>query len=206
MMRNIDFGKKPDNTKIQLTKGGNFFEICIPPYEYYLSIFFIAPFTFLWDGLLILMIQEQIRSPESSISMITLLTHIAIGIFLVCACLFILFRKTFFRIDRHEISLTKTLFGRKVHRNITVPKQEITKIIFTRSYSYRDSDGDFVTGPANLRCETETKSISISAPWGHRLFDAARGVVKTESEVEWLAYEVSQCLDKPLTIIERSAR
>ncbi|PSB50927.1 hypothetical protein [Chamaesiphon polymorphus] len=202
-MKTIDFRNKPDRTKIKITKISDFFEICIPPYEYHLSIFFMAPFTFFWDGLLILIIREQLQLPDFHRSLFSLLPYCAIGIFLVYACVFILFRKISFRIDRHEISLTKTLFGRKIHREITIPKREIAKIIFTHSYSYRDSDGDFITGSAELRCESETKSISICGRWGGRLFDPARGVVKTESEVKWLAYEISEWLDKPLMIIER---
>jgi hypothetical protein len=43
-MKTVDFGNKPFGTKIQLTKGGDFFEIYIPPYEYSLWIFFMAPY------------------------------------------------------------------------------------------------------------------------------------------------------------------
>jgi hypothetical protein len=204
-MRNIDFGKKPDGTKIQLTKGGDFFEIYIPPYEYYLSIFFIAPFTFFWDGTLILVLSEKNRLFEGTES-ILIASFIIIGLFLIYACLFILFRKTFFRIDRHEISLTKTLFGRQVHSKITLSKREIASITFFPSYSGRDSEGDFVTRTAALMCETETKSISICGRWGGRLFDRYRGVVKTDAEVEWLAYEISECLDKPLIFFEYRSR
>ena len=162
-MKTIDFGKKPDRTKIEITKGGDFFEIYIPPYEYYLSIFFIAPFTFFWDGMLILVLSEKNRLFEGTES-ILISSFIIIGLFFIYACLFILFRKTFFRIDRHEISLTKTLFGRKVHRKVIVPKQEIANLTFFPSFAGRDSDGDFVTRYATLMCETETKSISICAP------------------------------------------
>ena len=204
-MRNIDFGKKPDRTKIKLIKGGEFFEIYIPPYEYYLSIFFIAPFTFFWDGMLILLLTEENRLFEG-MEAILIASFIIIGLFLIYACLFILFRKTFFRIDRHEISLTKTLFGRQVHSKITLPKLEIANITFFPSYSGRDSDGDFVTRTAALMCETETKSISICGRWGGSLFNLARGVVKTDAEVEWLAYEISEWLDKPLTIFEYRSR
>ncbi len=205
-MKTVDFGNKPFGTKIQLTKGGDFFEIYIPPYEYYLSIFFMAPFTLLWDGLIILIMLEQIETPNNNVSLLSLLPFLAIGILLIYACLFILFRKTHFRIDRHEISLTKTLFGRQVHRKITLPKREIANLTFFPSYADRDSAGDFVTRSAALKCETETKYISICAPWGSRLFDTARGVVKTEAEVKWLAHEISEWLDKPLTIFEYRSR
>jgi hypothetical protein len=204
-MRDIDFGKKPERTKIQLTKGDEFFEIHIPPYEYYISILFIAPFTFFWDGMLILILSEKNRLFEGTES-ILIVSFIIIGLLLIYVCLFILFRKTFIRIDRHKISLTKTLFGRKVYRKVAISKREIVNITFFPSYSGRDSDGDFVTRSAALMCETETKSISICAPGGGRLFDATRGVVKTEAEVKWLAYEISEWLDKPLAIFEYRSR
>jgi hypothetical protein len=204
-MRNIDFGKKPDRTKIQITKGGEFFEIYIPPHRYYPLIFFIAPFTILWDGMLILILSEENRLFEGAESML-IVSFIVIGIFLVYACLFILFRKTYFRIDRHEISLSRTLFGRQVRRKVTIVRREITKIAFNRSYSYCNSDGDWIAGSAALRCETETRSISIRRLWDGMIFDATCGGVKTEAEVEWLAYEVSEWVDKPLVIIEPSSR
>jgi hypothetical protein len=205
-MKTVDFGNKPFGTKIKLTKGGDFFEIYIPPYEYSLWIFFMAPFTLLWDGLLILIIREQIQFPDNNVSLFSLFPFLAIGILLVYACLFILFKKTHFRIDKHKISLTKALFGRQVHSKITLSKREIASLTFFPSYADRDSAGDFVTRSAALKCETETEYISICAPCGLRLFDAARGVVKTESEVKWLAYEISEWLDKPLTIFEYRSR
>lgn len=200
-MRDINFGKKPDRTKIQITKGGEFLDIYIPPHPYHPVFLFIATFTIFWNGILVLILSEKNRLFVGAES-ILIISFIALGIFLVYICLFILFTKTYFRIDRHEISLSRTLFGRKVRRRIVLPKREITNITFYPSYTGRDSDGDFVTRSAALRCETEKGSIAISKRSDGINFHANHCDVKTEAEVEWLADEIGEWLDKPLTIIE----
>jgi hypothetical protein len=199
-MKNIDFGKKPDLTKIQITKGSDMFEIYFPPQRSQPLFFFLVIFTILWDGMLILILSEKNRLFEGAES-ILLISFIALGIFLAYACLYILFRKTFFRIDRHEISLSRTLFGRQVRRKVALPKREIINIIFSPSYIGRDSDGDFVTRSAVLRCETETISIAMYKLDGIN-YHANYCDIQTAEEVEWLASEIGEWLDKPLTIIE----
>ncbi len=194
-MRTIDFGNKPFGTKIQLTKAGDYFEAYIPPVGFHPVIGFFLPFAIFWNGFIAVWTcaAANIPLPGNILFMLFSLPFWAIGGFLAYACLFILFGKTHFRIDRHEVSLVKTLFGWKVSRQQPEPKREITKIIFTRNYSYRDSDGDLVERTAGIKFEFGTRSIVLGG---------LRGGIEHEAEVEWLAYEVSEWLDKPLTILE----
>jgi hypothetical protein len=125
-MSNNDFGKKPDNTKIQITKGGDFFGIYIPPVGFHPLILFIAPLAIVWNGFnaVWLFVSVQAPWPTNILAILFSLPFLMIGGFLVFICLFSLFGKTCLRIDRHEISLVRTLFKQKIGRNNCIPKRK----------------------------------------------------------------------------------
>jgi hypothetical protein len=194
-MRTVDFGNKPFGTKIQLTKSGDFFEAYIPPVGFHPAILVVAPFAVFWNGFIAIwtLMAAQVPFPGNILAMMFSLPFWAVGGFLAYACLFILCGKTYFRIDRHEISFVKTLFGQKVSRELPEPKREVTKLIFTRQHPSRNNSEDT---PAALKIEIGAKSFQIGG---------VQGGIESEAEVEWLAYEVGEWLDKPLTIIENSS-
>jgi hypothetical protein len=193
-MRNNDLGNKPDHTKIKLTKGGDFFEIYIPPVGFHPLILFVAPLAIVWNGFnaVWLFVSAQAPWPTNILTIIFSLPFLMIGGFLVFICLFCLFGKTYLRIDQHEISLNRTLFDQKVGRRNSIPKREITRVVYTREYTVHNSDGNSQM-PAELKFETKTKSISIGG---------SQGIIKHEPEVKWLASEVSKWLNKPLIILK----
>jgi hypothetical protein len=193
-MKTVDFGNKPFGTKIQLTKGGDFFEIYIPPYGFHPVILFIAPFAIFWNGFITIWTLMASRGPfpANILMMMFSLPFWAAGGFLAYICLFLLWGKTYFRIDRHEISLVKTLFGQKISRELPAPKREITKLIFMRKHASLNNNEDT---PAALKIEIGVKSFQLGG---------VQGGIESEAEVEWLAFEVSEWLDKPLTIIGSS--
>jgi hypothetical protein len=190
-MRTVDFGNKPFGTKIQITKSGDFFEVYIPPFGFHPVILGIAPFAVFWNGFIAIwtLMAAQVPFPGNIFAMMFSLPFWAAGGFLAYACLFILYGKTYFRIDRHEISLVKTLFGHKISRELPEPKCEVTKLIFMRKYPSRNNNEDT---PAALKIEIGAKSFQLGG---------VQGGIESEAEMEWLAYEVSEWLDKPLTII-----
>jgi hypothetical protein len=194
-MKNNDLGKKPAHTKIQLTKGGEFFEICIPPFGFHPLILFIAPLAIVWNGFnaVWLFVAAQAPLPSNILALIFSFPFLAIGGFLIFICLFCFFGKTYLQIDRHEISLLGKLFDRKVGRPNVILKREITRIVFIREHTVHDSDGNSQM-PAELKFETKVKSITIGG---------SQGIIKHEAEVEWLAFEVGEWLDKSLIILEK---
>jgi hypothetical protein len=187
-MRTIDFGQKPDNTKIQLTKGGDCFDVYIPPIGFQPVMLFAIPFTIPWYGFINAWTSMAVQSafPGNISLMVCLLPVGAIACLLAYLCLFILFCKTYFRIDRHEISLVKTMFGFKITRKQSEPKREITKLIFTHATLKNNR-----AISAALKIEIGTKSIVLGGSGGGILHEA---------EIEWLAYEVSEWLHKTLKI------
>jgi hypothetical protein len=188
-MRNIDFGKKPDRPKIQITKGGELFEVYIPPIGLHPILLFIAPFTVIWIWGIAqwtFFMAALTPFPANIVAMLFSLPFWAAGGSLVYICLFTLCGKTYLRIDRHEISLIKTIFGIKINREVPQPKREITKLIFTRKHASRNNNEDT---PAALKIEIGVKSIVLGG---------SAGGIEHEADVEWLAHEVSEWLDKPL--------
>jgi hypothetical protein len=193
-MMNIDFGKKPLKTRIQLTKSGYFFEAYIPPLRFDRILFFMVPFTICWDVVIWSCYIAFIVNFSGDIRPMLLSSpFLGISGLLTYFCLFTLFAKTYLRIDRHEISIIKTLFGQKVMGKRPQPKGEITKLIFTHEYAFRDDDDSPRIKPAALKIEIGKKSFQLGG---------YQGGIEHESELEWLAFEVSEWLDKPLTIIE----
>jgi hypothetical protein len=190
-MKTTDLGNKPFGTRIQLTKSGDFFEIYIPPIGFHPIVLFIAPFAVFWNGFIAVwtLMAAQIPFPANIFAMAFSIPFWSAGGFLAYICLFTLFGKTYFRIDRHEVSLVKTLFGQKISREPAEPKREITRLIFTRKHPSPNNNEDTL---AALKIEIGAKSFQIGG---------SQGGIQSEAEVEWLAFEVSEWLDKPLKII-----
>jgi hypothetical protein len=189
-MRSIDFGKKPNRTRIQITKGDELLKIYIPPFGLHPVTLFIAPFTIIWNWGITqwILLATLVPFPGNIFAMIFSIPFWVAGGFLVYICLFTLFGKTYFQIDRHKISLVKTLFGIKINRELPQPKHEITKLLFIRKHASRNNNEDIA---AALKIEIGTKSIVLGG---------SGGGIQHEAEVEWLADEVSEWLDKPLKI------
>jgi hypothetical protein len=194
-MRTTDFGNKPFDTKIQITKGGDFFDIYIPPIGHNPVILFTSIYVATFCGFAMWAWNTEAIMSKNIFIILFLPHFLGIGFF-AYRCLLFLFSKTYLRIDRHEISLTKTLFGQKISRQSPAPKREITKIVFTHEYTVHSSAGQRQI-PAELKFQVGTRSISIGGN---------KGDVKHEVEIEWLASEVSDWLDKPLTVVEYPAR
>jgi hypothetical protein len=190
-MSNNDFGKKPDNTKIQITKGGDCFDVYIPPLGFQPVMLFAIPFAIPWYGFINAWTSMAVQSafPGNIFLMMCLLPVGAIACLLAYLCLFVLFCKTYFRIDQHQISLIQTIFGIKINRERSEPKREITKLIFIHKHDRRNNRGEV---PAALKVQIGTRSIELGG---------SGGGINNEADVKWLALEVSEWLDKPLTII-----
>jgi hypothetical protein len=200
-MRPEDFGTKPLNTKTQLTKGGDFFEIYIPPHGFDRSILLLSCLTIFWNGFILMWTCYGARQlfPTTIYFILFSLPFWLAGIMLAYLSLLYLFVKTYLRIDKYEISLIQYIFGKIIGRQGPVSKQEIRKIIFTRKYFDHSDEDTRREYPAELKIEIGTQSIKIGGRNG--------GIeqIEDESEIEWLASEVSEWLDQPLTIIETPA-
>jgi hypothetical protein len=191
-MKTTDFGKKPVNTRIALTKNGDLLEIYVPPIGFARSLSFIDPAFMLTTifaiGFALVFAVGSPASPRVLMSYFLPFLASAIGIALLILC-----PKTYLRIDRNEIRLIQTLFSHKISNRRSMPNLEVTIITFERKHKYKDSEGDLVNKNASLKIETGTDSIALGGIYTG---------ITDEAELEWLAYEISEWLDKPLTIIK----
>jgi hypothetical protein len=200
-MRPENFGTKPSNTKIQITKGGDFFEIYIPPYGFDRSILLLSCLTIFWNGFILIWTYYGARElfPTTIYFILFSIPFWFAGMILAYLSLFYLFGKTYLRIDRHETSLIQCIFGKVIGRQGPVLNREIQEIIFTRQYFYLDAEDTRCEYPAELKIEIGAQPMKIGGRNG--------GIehIEHEAEIEWLASEVSEWLDKPLIIIEAPA-
>ena len=91
------------------------------------------------------------------------------------------------------VSYVQRLFGRRVSRQKSVLPQEIRQLLLIRRHWYKDSDGDRQEKPAELRIEGGGQKIILGGKGGG---------IEDEETIDWLAYEISEWLDLPLTVIE----
>jgi hypothetical protein len=199
-MRSEDFGTKPSNTKIEIAKNGDSLEIYIPPFGLHPVFLFLGCFCIWWGGSVLRIGFSPVIARFDYISLLVTVLMIspflAFDMMIGYALIWFCFGKTYLRIDRHEISLTKYIFGVKIiSRQKPMPKRNISKIILTYKY-YCDRSKEYI--PAELKFETDKQTIRLGGK------ESGAGVERQDKELEWLAYEISECLDKPLTTIVNS--
>jgi hypothetical protein len=194
-MRSEDFGTKPSNTKIEIAKNGDCLEIYIPPFGLHPVFLSLGCCCLLWGGWILRIGFFTVGPPSefrfSTFSLVGISPFLAIDTILGYALIWIGFGKTYLVIDRHKISLTRYIFGVKlISRQKPAPKRNISKIVLTYKH-YSDRAKEFI--PAELKFETDKQTI--------RLGGKESAVERQNEELEWLAYEISEWLDKPLTTI-----
>jgi hypothetical protein len=194
----VQFVAKPPQSKIKLTKNQSSLLICIPPVGYHPVLIPFVVFAIIWNGLLLLMTLEALRNPSVYNWGLHLffIPHLLIGLFIVYGCLFIAYSSTQLKIENQTVNYGQFLFGHRIRRIKTIDRSEIYKLAFTpKCFSY-DSDGARQEQPAQLQIDACSQEIILGG---------IGGGIKTEAEVEWLAYEISDWLDIPLKIIDSAS-
>jgi hypothetical protein len=197
-MRSEEFGTKPSNTKIEIAKNGDLLEIYVPPFGLHSSLLILNCCCILWGGWILRVGFFTVGTPYefrfSAFAVVGTSPFLLLDMMLSYALIWICFGKTYLRIDRHEISLAKYIFGVKIiSRQKPMPKRNISKISL-RYKHYCDRAKEFI--PAELKFETDKQTISFGGK--------GSAIERQDAEIEWLAYEVSEWLDKPLTTIGNS--
>jgi hypothetical protein len=197
-MESEDFGIKPSNTKIEIAKNGDLLEIYIPPVGLHSSFMILGCFCILWGGWILRVGFFTFSTPStfsfSAFGVLVTSPFLALDMMLGFALIWFCFGKTYLRIDRHEISLIRFIFGLKIiSRQKPAPKRNISKVVLTYKY-YCDRTKEFI--PAELKFEIGTQTIQLGGK--------GSAIEHQDKEIEWLAYEVSEWLDKPLTTIGNS--
>jgi serine/threonine protein kinase len=183
---------QPVSSKIKLKKNRNSLEIVVPPVGLNSSTLstsegvealFFSFLTLMWTIVLLLY-------PSMRLSLLMLIIYGAY--FLMISRLIFLFLKHIrLRLDQQEITFINELFGFEFNRTYPSPRQHIHKLVYI---------------PKRFELDSQTGNRVYIVPqliiWAglHKYeLAGANGAIKSEPEIEWLAQELSDWLDIPIT-------
>jgi serine/threonine protein kinase len=183
---------KPVGSKILLKKHANSIEIFIPPYGFHPGLIFIAFFAIAWNSFIFTWTGFALLAPfpiNLTFSLFSL-PFWAAGIFLAMGVLFPLFGSVRLCITQELIVLTWELFGLKYNYPRPAPRRNIEQLTYIPKHSKRDSDGDRIQVPAQIAIRAGVKEFQLGG---------SGSGINNEIELEWLAEELSEWLDLPIT-------
>ncbi len=191
---------KPAGSRIKLIKQSDLLEIVIPPSGFTLALIPTIGFAIAWNTFLVIWYSTAL----SSFSYIGLglalfaLGHLAIGIRLIFKILFTLFGHLSLRLDSDKIALTYRLFDRSLQWPRPVPQSQISRIELTKHMTIGGQGRSYGSSrqiiPAQIYIWAGNKKFNI----GNNL--AASGSISlSDPELNWLANELSNWLDLPIS-------
>ncbi|WP_341526475.1 serine/threonine-protein kinase [Nostoc sp. UHCC 0302] len=184
---------KPAGSRIQLTKTWNSLEIIIPPIGFHPSIVFTGVFAIAWNSFILFWTIGALYTPFPINIPFALfsLPFWGAGFVMMYTFLFHLFGRIRLRLDQKQISFINDLLGLKFNRTRATPRQHIRKLVYIpKSYEIDLSSG--------TRIEV-TPQLFIWAGVHKYQLAGSGGVINSEPEIEWLAQELSNWLDIPIT-------
>ncbi|MEH1823423.1 MAG: serine/threonine-protein kinase [Nostoc sp.] len=183
---------KPDGSKIQLTKNGDSLEIIVPPSGFDPSIVFTGLFAIVWNSFILIWTINALSAPfpvNIPFAMFSLPFWSA-GLMMVYKFLFNLFGRICLRLNPKEIALSWELFAWKFYRPRASSRQNINKLVYIPKHFTKDSEGTRIAVPAQLDIWVGVKKYQLGGN---------SGAIKSEAELEWIAQELSDWLDLPIT-------
>ena len=188
---------KPTNSRVILTKNNERIEICIPSKGFSFDLLFPIGFAISWNSFLVNWYFTIINNWTSeSLSMILFsIVHLGVGVWLTVDILFALFGKIWLSIDQEMIALKYQLFGFKYRHPSPALRNEITKLELTKSYFKQGAEGEKIEVKPKINVWAGTKKFVI----GKSLPGSTSSGLLCQSELDWLAYELSEWLDLPIT-------
>jgi serine/threonine protein kinase len=183
---------KPYGSKIQLTKNGDYLEIIVPPDGFDPSIVFTGLFAIVWNSFILFWTIGALSAPFPVNIPFALfsLPFWGAGFVMVYKFLFHLFGRICLRLNSEQIALSWELFAWKFYRPRASPRQSINKLVYIPKHFTKDSEGTKIAVPAQLDIWVGVKKYQLGG---------IGGAIKSEAELEWLAHELSDWLDLPIT-------
>jgi Protein kinase domain len=184
---------QPANSKVMFTKTAESLEILLPPAAstaagmiglVFMGAFAIGwnSFIFAWTGFAFM-----IPSPIKLFFLLFSLPFWMVGLSMAGGVLFGLFGRVRIRLTSEQIRQDCELFGFKYSVPPPSLREDISKLELTKGFFKRDSDGD--------RIEVKPQLLIWA---GTRKYGFFGGTLLTQSELEWLAQELSSWLSLPI--------
>jgi serine/threonine protein kinase len=183
---------QPANSKIQLKKDENFLEILVPPVGFQPSMIFMSLFAISWNSFIVFWTITAffLPFPINIPFVLFSLPFWGAGIQMMSSVLFPLWRHCRLKLNRFSICFTWEFLGFKYNRVPPTATRDITKIVYTPKTYTNDFQGNRIEIPPKLTLWAGVREYQ---------FGGRKGLIHTESEIEWLAYELSTWLGLPLT-------
>ncbi|MDZ8029261.1 MAG: serine/threonine protein kinase [Nostoc sp. SerVER01] len=183
---------KPIGSKIQVIKNWNSLEIIIPSAGFHPSIIFTGLFAIAWNSFTLSWIIAVISAPfPNLLFMLFSLPFWGAGCYMIYTFLFPLFGRIRLRLNHQQITFTNDLLGFKFNRTHPTPRQHVRKLV----YIPKRFEIDLNSG---TRVEVRPELILWAGVHKYQLA-GSDGVINSEPEIEWLAQELSNWLDIPIT-------
>jgi serine/threonine protein kinase len=181
---------QPAGSRVVLTKKHNYLEIIIPPKGFSLDLLPTIWLAVSWSvpGVTWLFMTILSWSWVGWVAHFFAYPFLLMGGEMIKYILLALFVPIRLHIDREQIALSYQLFGVEYYHHSPAPRQQIIKLERTRTFYKRDADGNAV----------QVKSqINIWA--GTQKFEIGCGGLLSEPELDWLAHELSDWLELPIS-------
>jgi serine/threonine protein kinase len=183
----------PPGSKIQVTKNAESLEIIIPALGFQPFIIFIALFIGVWClivlGWTIAALAETF--PGNIVLVLLTLPFWGAGLAIIYGIVVAYFSPLKININSQKISLDYYFRQWKLKKYISAPRENIHQIIYTPKHWHKNSEKDVLEVPPKLVVWVGVKKVE---------FDLKSVNIKSELELEWLAHELSDWLDIPMSI------
>lgn len=181
---------KPVGSKVQVTNTRQMLEILIPPRGFHLGLIPLIGFAIAWNSFLVMWygIAFATWNYGGWFAALFAICHLGVGLGLIWTILFTLLGKVRLRITQSEISLTSEILGLRCLPSLTAARQNITKIEHTRLSYKKDPEGGNVAVPPEINIWAGTKKFTLGG-----------GDSLTSPELEWLAQDLSNWLNLPIS-------
>ncbi len=183
---------KPAGSTIQLSKDWDHLDIVVPPVGFKPSMVFLSLFAIAWNSFILFWTIGALSAPFPLNIPFALfsLPFWGAGSFMVYTFLFNMFGRIHLCLNQEQIALTWELFAFKFHRPRPSPRQSITKLVYISKHFTKDSEGSRVGVPAQLDIWSGVYKYKLGG---------SGGAIESEAEIEWLAQELSDWLNIPIT-------
>ena len=191
---------QPEDSKIRYIKQQEWLEITIPPAGFSLRVGFLCVFDLIWFSLLTNWTMAVWGEPWL---MLFPFFHWAFGIWLFLAILFTLFGKIHFNLTPAKISLIYELFGLKYSSPRPGPRQDICKLEVVEEQTVRPGGSRMervrVNIPSQLVIWAGKRKYALGQNALTQWLRISRRRVLHASELDWLAQELSDWLELPIS-------
>lgn len=184
---------KPSGSKVTLHKSKDNLEIQIPSIGFHPSLIYLGLFATAWNLLTIIWTVGALSSSAFPVNLLFALISLPFwgaGFFLTYSFIFSLFGKVRLYLSKERITKFYEILGFNFQRPGASYKKDINKLTYIPRHFVKNSEGEKTQVFAQLIISTGVRK--------YKLQDG--GAIANESELKWLASELSDWLNLPVTL------